>query len=701
MILTPSIEEIRKSQSPFPTLGELHLVGKLAEILKAVDDLQLIFQPRIGRGRADVVLLRKNHGCAIIEVKDWHLSSYNITKDEISRTHRWYAKQGDYEVYSPHKQVLTYKNDLIDEARLEELIRSDKRRYGLISTVLYFANTPHAEAVLHSEPYIKCIGRGFWTGDTEILLAMLGLNQRRDSFDNDFYVRLSDVLVRKSAPETPVIVYNPTRRQREAIDIPASGRRKIRGCAGSGKTYVGAVIAAEQAQKGNDVLVTVFNEAAKWSFRRVIAQLDLVFDRGKVIEQTIFKIAKPFKPQFEDNYALSGDFFKAGLEAIESRLIERTSFPDHELYDTIIVDEAQDYRFEWLQVLEKHYLKPGGRMIILADEGQNIYGNDLEEQRVRTPIAGAWFRLNEHNRASPDISKLCDDFRHEFLNDLEGTEMPQSLSLSITKGYELFSVNADSCRPLLKSIDSVANALVGDSAVEAPLIIGRTNKLLSALAAVLDEGQSGSIRIRCTSESEQQRIETFLAIVNRFSTNLYTEVCLNGDSITGDFRMMTTAAEWAQFKFPQDKISMQNIARAFQQSMVTARTSMIPQCIQLAHNIYRTLCSIVDGTTQPNPQVVKWKNDLAHEFSFELARLRTALKTEIFQLANDLAISTPHSAKGVERSVTIVVVDDQWDSNPNARQLMYTALSRAKNELHVIYDARSAYADFFRRRLHN
>ena len=699
MKLTPSYEEITKSVSPFPTLGELHLIRNLKEILSDVSDLEIIYQPKIGRGRADVILLRKGYGCVIIEVKDWLVSSYNVIKGKSNETSKWHNKQGAFEVYSPHRQVQSYKHDLIEEARLSEQIRSNTRAFGAIRTFLYFANSPAHEAQALSEEYITCFGRGGWPTEAVDLLSVLGLNRERESFSEEMFNRIRDVIVPNVVPETPSIPVRPTQRQRDALAIPSSGRRKIRGSAGSGKTYVGAILAAQDAQQKKQVLVAVYNEAAKWSFQEVVRHLDLEFDRSCVFVTTVFKLSRPFDQHAEERHPRARDFFEASQDEIAQRLSARTKYPDHMLFDTVIIDEAQDYRLEWMQVLEDQFLKPDGRLIILADEGQNIYGNALEEQRVRTPIPGAWFRLGEHNRASPEISAICDHFRSEFLNDGEHTEMPRSLGLSETRGYELFSVNPDTCMPILRRIGCLSDFLEDGPVAEAPLIVARTNNLLRSLQWTLKSLNGSNAMIRCTAESERERIETFFQIVRRIRSKTHPIVRLNGKDVTADFHKYELNSYWNQVLFHSGKESLLHDIDDYLRLAKSTQQPADSGIFEFTRHLYNQTCSFEDGAIRTENEIGNWSYDIAHMFSFEISRLRTAHKSEIFQSKDDLALSTPHTSKGIERSATIVIVDDYWDKQPNAHQLLYTALSRAKNELHVIYDARSAYADFFKRHL--
>lgn len=109
--LFPSMDTIKKMK-PKPTEGELYLLNKLSEEL--LDDDEVYYQAHLNGYFPDVVVVRKNCGALIIEVKDWNLSVYSANKDEKARHNQWYVQtnKGDQPIKSPIEQVLDYKRML-------------------------------------------------------------------------------------------------------------------------------------------------------------------------------------------------------------------------------------------------------------------------------------------------------------------------------------------------------------------------------------------------------------------------------------------------------------------------------------------------------------------------------------------------------------------------------------------------------------
>src|SRR6056297_220726 len=93
----PPIETIQKSRQK-PTEGELYLLGALEK--EFFTDADVYFQPYFNGERPDIVIVHKDRGVIIIEVKDWDLSLYYLDENN-----KWHLKQNDALLRSPFQQV--------------------------------------------------------------------------------------------------------------------------------------------------------------------------------------------------------------------------------------------------------------------------------------------------------------------------------------------------------------------------------------------------------------------------------------------------------------------------------------------------------------------------------------------------------------------------------------------------------------------
>ena len=102
----PDFETILLMKVP-PTKGELHLLNFLKNNYN--DEYEVYFNPYMNGDRPDIIIMRKNGGVFIIEVKDWDLSSYSLNEKK-----QWIVNHNKAITKSPIQQVLKYKENLYD-----------------------------------------------------------------------------------------------------------------------------------------------------------------------------------------------------------------------------------------------------------------------------------------------------------------------------------------------------------------------------------------------------------------------------------------------------------------------------------------------------------------------------------------------------------------------------------------------------------
>lgn len=135
-ILEPSWDVIEKFRQK-PSIGELTLLKFLVDNLD--DSYEVYFQPFINGDKPDIIIMRKESGVYIFEVKDWYLNNYCL--DEKNN---WYViKNGNkYLILSPLQQLLKYKNNLYNlhiEGLLEKKILNYKA-LAIVNCGVYFHN---------------------------------------------------------------------------------------------------------------------------------------------------------------------------------------------------------------------------------------------------------------------------------------------------------------------------------------------------------------------------------------------------------------------------------------------------------------------------------------------------------------------------------------------------------------------------------
>lgn len=151
-VLYPDLQTIL-SDKVAPEPGELFLLKVLRDNFD--DSYEVYFQPFLNGDRPDIILMRKDYGVMIIEVKDWDLTSYYLDSRK-----KWRLKSNNAILRSPIDQVLQYKDNLYNlhiESLLENKIKNFKY-WRLVSSCVYFHNSDKNQIKkLIIDPYLKDI----------------------------------------------------------------------------------------------------------------------------------------------------------------------------------------------------------------------------------------------------------------------------------------------------------------------------------------------------------------------------------------------------------------------------------------------------------------------------------------------------------------------------------------------------------------
>jgi hypothetical protein len=420
--LFPDINTIKRLHQK-PTEGELALLDFLAKQLNS--DFEIYFQPFINGDMPDIVLLKRNGGAVIIEVKDWTLDNYYIDENTD-----WCLKKNDCRLKSPLSQVRSYKDNLFNMHIDNLLPKSLKNKYykAIVNTVVYFhceyehrVNSFILDDFEDSKykgyqtfvKYIQCWGKDSLTQKKlNGFLSLSRLDKPSRLFDDDLYNSFKRYLQPPlhMLEEGKSITY--TKEQQELIRSEQRPRRKIKGLAGSGKTFVLAKRAVNAyLRTESTVLILTYNLSLK----------NYIHDRISDVREEF-----PWKNFYITNYH---QFIKAeannyGLKIKSLSPFSDTSFfepvkDEIRKYKVILIDEIQDYNNEWLEIITKYFLDTDGEYVVFGDEKQNIYNRPLDENREPRTIGipGKWNKsLNESKRFADEIGRLALEYQNELLS---------------------------------------------------------------------------------------------------------------------------------------------------------------------------------------------------------------------------------------------------------------------------------------------
>lgn len=408
-----------------PTEGELFLLRVLEEL---DDAYEVYFQPYINLDHPDVVILRRGHGALVIEVKDWHLEKYTLSPDETFYGCLREKAEGN-EIRSPFAQVHGYKAELYNLYSVGLCLGS----FVFVQTAVYFHNASREQveglfgrARFAQEKYHEYNFR-FWTREPERILQEIdSLFPYRRNFYDEIYEQLHTLF-------TPSLVWREqneplilSARQRELAESQPKRQQKIKGVAGSGKTVVLAQRAVNcHKRTGRPVLVLTYNITLMSYIRDRISQAAREEGwSGRYKSENFFLMYayQFFKSMIDVNGLVdpvgSRDPLKGHIALRIKALSSAASrFGGLQKYQTILIDEVQDFEPDWLKAIKELFLVPDGELVLFGDEKQNIYGRTLENKLPRTPVKGTWTTLKVPYRMTRAVSLLAQDFQKEFLND--------------------------------------------------------------------------------------------------------------------------------------------------------------------------------------------------------------------------------------------------------------------------------------------
>lgn len=408
-ILYPDIEVIKKL-NPYPTDGELALINKLSRELD--DSYNIYFQPFLDGDNPDIVVLKETGGVFIIEVKDWSLESYKYNSIE-GKYGGFYLAKDMCRVGNPFQQVTRYKDDIFGMHIEELFMKKEKNRsiFGkLVKVGVYFhkANEYNVKNKFYTNLRdVKFISK--WGYDSDIS------SEIRKSLDADCIYMNSKLYSEFHRLFQPAFHslgdgehMDLTDRQKELSISKENCDVKIKGVAGSGKTLVLANRAVSATKRtGNRVLILTYNITLR-----------------NYIKDRISKVREEFN---WDRFVISNyhSFISSQLRKIGGRMdidsdesiVEFLKKKNHDItqYDTILIDEGQDFKKFWFDNIKENFLNDSGEFVIFADEKQNIYGRDLgNDKKIITNIKGRWNELNKSFRIGSDISQLAMKYQKHF-----------------------------------------------------------------------------------------------------------------------------------------------------------------------------------------------------------------------------------------------------------------------------------------------
>jgi len=367
-------------------------------------------------GETDFVVAHPHLGVLVIEVKGGRIQFDEATAHYISIN----RDGGEHDIGDPFEQATASKHTLIAKVRSMPDWPRHRVIFGhmvafpdaVVEADWLRPNAPR-EIILDALDLVSLEEglRGalvFWRGEhptdlppgregVEVLVRLLGQSR---------HIR-HPLLAEQARADQQTIIHLTESQYRYLRFLSGQRRAAIAGCAGSGKTFLAVEKARRLANEGLKVLLTCYNRALAdhlgdtLSYRQ---QFD-VFDFHQLCvhwaNETGLHLAfrKDVSPE-HFNVTLP-DGLMAAVDELGSQ------------YDAIIVDEGQDFRTEWWDVLPWLLHDPANDILyVFYDDNQRVY-----RDRSPIPIETAPYVLNENCRNTQRVFDVVSQF-------YQGEELP-------------------------------------------------------------------------------------------------------------------------------------------------------------------------------------------------------------------------------------------------------------------------------------
>jgi len=364
---------------------------------------------------ADFIVAHPQLGVLMLEVKGGSISRegnmwYSTPIRELSKPE---AQRIRHQIKNPYVQATDAAKDY--ERKLDDYIKNNRlpQRTFRIATAVCFPDIEIPDdCYLGSEalPEIT-LDRRDLPDIEKRLCQILRLHQgKNDPPGEEGLALLKDVLARDWHIES-FLAYEIREAERRRIELTEeqfqvlfsledNPQVLIAGCAGSGKTLLAAEKARRMAQLGHRVLLTCFNRnLAEWLSRSPFGLPDIyIADFHTLCMNTVRTARKTHLPDWSETLGVDrGVYFgKMMPEALRQAAAELNF-----RFDTIIVDEGQDFEPLWLEVLHELLSDPqNGIFYLFYDDNQKIY------DRGRIPFKWPCYRLTRNMRNTNPVFEL-------------------------------------------------------------------------------------------------------------------------------------------------------------------------------------------------------------------------------------------------------------------------------------------------------
>lgn len=514
-------------------------VLRLAELLAdgLPDGWTVALQPRIGNSRPDVVALNPDVGVAVYEVDDWNQDEREMAYDPGEMVLKARPPGGDwYRSRNPVGQVYKHR-DVVAEV-LDPM--EPGRTY--VTAVVVMANCPTEEAkfalrgMIRTEDrtpgrcsFFRIVGsEALKQGSVRALLPAAFNPKYHHPLKPSTVDRFAAHFAERAGMRPRGELLKLDSDKRKILENPDGVKmRRIKGAVGTGKSALLAGAAVKASLEGRKVLLVGFNITLRHYLRDLISRIRWDGVEADAVARavrdnvTVMYLHEWCKQVCRDTglekqlrvllggardlgFGYPTDEIKALVrEGIETRHWSPERETTVSLYDTVLIDEAQNIDADWFALLRDVLRDDRSELLLTADPTQSLYreqGSWTDEKMAGCGFSGPWGRLDGSYRLPLNAVPMAADFCKRFLSERDDVEVPipdaeQQTDLLCTLRYR--NVVGSECL-----VDGVAEAihqapdLLGVPKAQMSFVVPRHQIGLEVLEQLehLDPGWGGLVR---------------------------------------------------------------------------------------------------------------------------------------------------------------------------------------------------------------
>jgi hypothetical protein len=365
----------------------------------------------------DFIVFHPTKGILVIEVKGGGIrydGKYDLWESK--------GRKGNFKIKNPIKQALKNKHALKSYLFQKFEEQYGRRTHLRLAHCVWFIDTDYNEGVFPRGHQDIILDRSSVQNLTERISKAYAFydDENKDrNIPKDDYQKLMALLLPSGELKQSIVknleygeveIFDLTNEQLKLLkSIRKQKKVFISGGAGTGKTLLGFEKAKEEAQLGKKVLYTCYSRPVAESMEKNNPIENVtIMNFHKLCHEYGKKIGKGDLFELKENYTSSDFWNYTSIEILEEAII---SLGEESQFDTIIVDEVQDFSPTWLNSITSTLIKDqkDGCIYLLGDKSQSIFDREDFEAELEGFFT---FELFENLRNTKEIFNCYDSFTH-------------------------------------------------------------------------------------------------------------------------------------------------------------------------------------------------------------------------------------------------------------------------------------------------